>query len=64
MTTTNTNDRVGELFADAREVHAQAVARLEEGDIWDAAEKAGVPPSGRRTVSFWQQPERSPGPRR
>ena len=29
-----------ELFADAREVHRQALERLEAGDIRDAAEKA------------------------
>jgi hypothetical protein len=40
MTTTVVEDRVDELFADAREVHAQAVQRLEYGDIRDAAEKA------------------------
>ena len=28
------------IFADARDVHAQAIERLEEGDIRDAAEKA------------------------
>ncbi len=33
-------DRVAELFADARVVHAEALARLEQGDIRDAAEKA------------------------
>ena len=33
-------DRVAELFADARAVHAQAVERFEQGDIRDAAEKA------------------------
>ena len=32
--------RVGELFADARAMHAQAIARLAAGDIRDAAEKA------------------------
>lgn len=29
-----------DIFADARHVHAQAVSRLDEGDIPDAAEKA------------------------
>ena len=33
-------DRVAELFAAARAVHAQAVERFEQGDIRDAAEKA------------------------
>ncbi len=40
MTTTSIQDRVADLFADAQQVHAQAVERLEEGDIRDAAEKA------------------------
>ena len=40
MTTATTRDRVRELFADARAVHAQAIERFEEGDIRDAAEKA------------------------
>ena len=33
-------NRVAELFADARAMHAQALERLEHGDIRDAAEKA------------------------
>ena len=33
-------DRVREIFADAKTVHAAALERLEEGDIRDAAEKA------------------------
>ncbi len=40
MTTTSTHGRVDELFADARQVHAQAIERLEHSDIRDAAEKA------------------------
>ena len=40
MTTASIQDRVDELFVDARQVHAQAVERLEHGDIRDAAEKA------------------------
>jgi len=40
VTTTSTRDRVVELFADARQVHSQAVARLDAGDVRDAAEKA------------------------
>ena len=40
MTTTSTRDRIAELFADARQVHSQAVARLDAGDVRDAAEKA------------------------
>ncbi len=40
MTTTSTRDRIVELFADARQVHSQAVARLDAGDVRDAAEKA------------------------
>ena len=35
-----TRNRIAELFADARAVQAQAVARFEQGDIRDAAEKA------------------------
>ena len=31
---------VAELFTDAREIHRQALERLEAGDIQDAAEKA------------------------
>ena len=33
-------DRVVELFADARQIQSKAIARLEAGDIRDAAEKA------------------------
>ena len=40
MTTTSIQDRVGEIFEDARRMHAQAIAQLEQGDIRDAAEKA------------------------
>ena len=40
MTITSIQDRVAEIFADAWQVHAQAVERFEEGDIRDAAEKA------------------------
>lgn len=40
MTTAVAQDRVDELFADARDVHAQAIERLEQSDIRDAAEKA------------------------
>ncbi len=40
MTSTSTRDRIVELFADARQVHSQAIARLEAGDVRDAAEKA------------------------
>ena len=40
MTTATTQDRIDELFADARSVHAQAIERLHQGDIRDAAEKA------------------------
>ena len=35
-----TTDRVSEIFADARAVHADALRLLEAGDIRDAAEKA------------------------
>ncbi len=34
------HDQVDEIFADARQIHAQAVARLEMGDIRDSTEKA------------------------
>ena len=40
MTTTALQDHVDEIFADARLMHAQAVERLEQNDIRDAAEKA------------------------
>lgn len=40
MTTTSIQDGVDEIFADARQIHAQAIERLECGDIRDAAEKA------------------------
>ena len=40
MTTTSIQDRVDELFADAREMYDQAIERLDHGDIRDAAEKA------------------------
>ena len=33
-------DRVNEIFADARAMQAQALQRLEQGDVRDAAEKA------------------------
>ena len=35
-----TIDRVAEIFSDARFMHSEALARLEAGDIRDAAEKA------------------------
>ena len=40
MTIAATQDRVAELFADARQVQSQAIERLEAGDLRDAAEKA------------------------
>ena len=40
MTTASTQERVAELFTDARQVHSQAIERLEAGDVRDAAEKA------------------------
>ena len=40
MTTTSVQDHVDEIFADARLMYAQAVERLEQNDIRDAAEKA------------------------
>lgn len=40
MTATTVQDRIDELFTDAREVCDQAIERLEQGDIRDAAEKA------------------------
>ena len=33
-------DQVRAIFADVRQVHAQALERLEQGDVRDAAEKA------------------------
>ena len=40
MTTVTIQDQVAEIFADARQMQVQAVERLEQGDIRDAAEKA------------------------
>ena len=40
MTTASVQDRVDEIFADARLMYAQGVERLEQNDIRDAAEKA------------------------
>ncbi|MDE2683066.1 MAG: hypothetical protein OXI54_02815 [Chloroflexota bacterium] len=40
MTTINIQDQIEELFADARQLHNQAVYQLERGDVRDAAEKA------------------------
>ena len=40
MTTVSIQDRVDDIFADARQMYAQAVERLEHGDTRDAAEKA------------------------
>ena len=40
MTTTSIQDRVAEIFADARDVQAQAIELLQQGDIRDASEKA------------------------
>ncbi|MDE2787661.1 MAG: hypothetical protein OXL37_13495 [Chloroflexota bacterium] len=40
MTTTALQDHVDEIFEDARWMHSQAVERLEQNDIRDAAEKA------------------------
>jgi hypothetical protein len=40
MTTAPAQDRVVALFVDARGVHAQAIERLQHGDVRDAAEKA------------------------
>ena len=40
MTTVSVQDQIDELFADAGQMQAQAVERLEQGDIRDAAEKA------------------------
>lgn len=40
MTTASIQERVDELFVDAREMYEQAIERLEQGDIRDAAEKA------------------------
>ena len=40
MSTASIQDRVNELFADARDMQAQAIVCLDRGDIRDAAEKA------------------------
>ena len=40
MTTASIQDRVNELFADARDMQAQAIDCFDRGDIRDAAEKA------------------------
>ena len=40
MTTATVQDHIDELFADARVMQTQALARLQAGDIRDAAEKA------------------------
>jgi len=40
MTTASIQDRVDEIFADARLMHSQSLERLEQNDIRDAAEKA------------------------
>ena len=40
MTTASIQDRVDELFADARDMQAQAIVCLDRGDVRDAAEKA------------------------
>ena len=40
VTTTPIQEQINELFTDARRMHSQAVERLEQGDIRDAAEKA------------------------
>ncbi len=39
-TSASIRDRVALLFADARQIQAQAIERLEAGDVRDAAEKA------------------------
>lgn len=40
MTTASIQERVDELFADARQMYEQAIERLEQGDVRDSAEKA------------------------
>ena len=40
MTVTSTQDRVADIFADARFMQAQALEQLRRGDIRDASEKA------------------------
>ena len=40
MTTASVQERVDELFADARQMYDHAIERLDQGDIRDAAEKA------------------------
>ena len=40
MTATSTQDRVADIFADARFMQAQAMEQLQRGNIRDASEKA------------------------
>ena len=40
MTATSIQDRVDELFADARDMQSQAIDCFDRGDVRDAAEKA------------------------
>ena len=40
MTITSIQDRVADIFADARFMQAQAIEQLQQGDIRDASEKA------------------------
>ena len=52
----------GTIFADAYQVHSQAIDRLEQGDIRDAAEKHGAPPNGPPTPLSWPEPAKSRAP--
>ena len=52
-------DRVKDIFADARAMQALALERLEQGDVRDAAERPGAPPSGPPTPWCWPEPAKS-----
>ncbi len=47
-------DKVRTIFADARSVYADALERLDSGDIRDAAEKTCAPPSVLLMVCCWR----------
>ena len=53
MTTTSIQEQIDELFADDPRMHSQAVERLEQGDIRDAAEMPGAPPNAPLTPCCW-----------
>ena len=51
---------VSVIFADARQVHAEAIERMEQGDIRDAAEKAWLATLRATNALIWRIPERNP----